>query len=81
MSTKATNELEQTVPNADEQSASAPAPWENASAEAEGTFCSAVPAVHTFNPSEEVRTLQHLPGCYLYFGADGTAYTSARPQT
>ena len=72
MSTKATNEREQTVPNADEQSASAPAPWENASAEAEGTFCSAVPAVHTFNPSEEVRTLPHLPGCYRYFGADGT---------
>lgn len=51
---------------------SAPAPWENASADAEGAFRSAVPDARPFNPSEEVRTLPHLPGCYRYFGADGT---------
>ena len=70
MSTKATHEGEQTVSADDEQSASAP--WENTSAEAEAASCGALPAVQTFNPSEEVRTLPHLPGCYRYFGADGT---------
>ena len=70
MSTKATHERERTVPADDEQSV--PAPWENASADAEGAFSSAVPDARPFNPSEEVRTLPHLPGCYRYFGADGT---------
>ena len=70
MSTKAINQQKQTVPAADEQSA--PAPWGNASADAEAASCSAVRDVRTFNPSEEVRTLPHLPGCYRYFGADGT---------
>ena len=68
MSTKAINQRKQTVPAADEQSA----PWDNASADAEAASCSAVPDVRPFNPSEEVRTLPHLPGCYRYFGADGT---------
>ena len=70
MSTKAINQQKQTVPAADEQSA--PAPWGNASADAEAASCSAVCDVRTFNPSEEVRTLPYLPGCYRYFGADGT---------
>ncbi|CCZ18689.1 hypothetical protein [Sutterella wadsworthensis] len=87
MSTKATHEGEQTVSADDEQSASAP--WENTSAEAEAASCGALPAVQTFNPSEEVRTLPHLPGCYRYFcrpaiatsAPTAPAYTSARRGT
>ena len=79
MSTKAINQRKQTVPAADEQSA--PAPWDNASADAEAASAVRSPMYEPSIPAKKFVRSRICRAAIATSALMAPAYTSARPET